>query len=78
MYAWASREYMLDHMTWLEILMYYEKGIEFEETKAKILLSTFGRAMSGTNETESKADEEDQTFDRAAFYARYGHMMKRA
>lgn len=76
MYAWASREYMLDHMTWLEILMYYEKGIAFEETKAKILLSTFGKAMSRSNETESKADKEDQTFDRTAFYARYGHMIK--
>lgn len=79
MYSWASPEYMLHSMTWQEILMYYENGIKFEETKSKILRSTFGRAMGNSNETETATPKnfEDQTPDRAALYALYGDSIKR-
>lgn len=80
MYSWASREYMLDHMTWLDVMMYYEEGIKFEETKAKILIATYANALNPDHETKSKKveDVEDQTPDRAAFHALYGSKIKRA
>lgn len=80
MYAWASREYMLDHMTWPEILMYYDRGIGFEEHKARILIGTYAQALNPDHETEHKKvsqDTDNQKPDRAAFHARYGNNIKR-
>lgn len=51
MYGWTP-DYMLDHMTWLEILMYYENGMKFEETRAQILIGTYARALNH-DETET-------------------------
>ena len=87
MYGWASPDYMLDCMTLLEIINYYENGIKHEETKAKILVGTLAEAMNG-NATENKKvppppgkriyrEDPDQTPDRAALHALYGDKIKR-
>ena len=51
MYGWTP-DYMLDRMTWLEVLMYYENGMKFEETRAQILIGTYARALNH-DETET-------------------------
>lgn len=89
MYGWTP-DYMLDCLSFLEILMYYENGIKFEETKAVILVGTLGKAMNGGNNeietpTVPKAGKgkpiyrelPDQTPDRAALYAQFGDKIKR-
>ena len=75
---------MLDCMTLLEIINYYENGIKHEETKSKILVSVLAEAMNG-NATEHKKvpekriyqEEPDQTPDRAALHALYGDRIKK-
>lgn len=69
MYAWASREYMLDCMTWEEILMYYENGIGVEETKAKVWISTYARALNHEAKTETIPPVENTEPDKAGFKA---------
>ena len=51
MYGYTP-EYMLDCMTWPELLMYYENGMKFEETRAQILIGTYARALNH-DETET-------------------------
>lgn len=88
MYGYTP-DYMLDCLSFLEVLLYYENGIKFEETKAVILVGTLGKAMNGgNNETESATvskgnakpvyrEMPDQTPDRAAMYAQFGDKIKR-
>lgn len=87
MYGWASPDYMLDCMTLLEILNYYENGIKFEEMKAKILVGTLAEAMNATEHKKTSSppqqgkriyrEDPDQTPDRAALHALYGDKIKR-
>lgn len=87
MYGWASPDYMLDCMTLLEIINYYENGIKFEETKAKILVGTLAEAMNATEHKKTSSqppqgkriyrEDPDQTPDRAALHALYGDKIKR-
>ena len=82
MYGWASPDYMLEQMTLLEILNYYESGIKFEETKARILVGTLAEAMNATEhkkvpEKRIYREDPDQTPDRAALHALYGDKIKR-
>ena len=84
MYGWASPDYMMDKMTLLEIINYYENGIKHEETKSKILVGILAQAMGGhetghTKKSEKRIyqEEPDQTPDRAALHALYGDKIKR-
>ena len=87
MYGWASPDYMLDKMTLLEILNYYENGIKHEETKSKILVSVLAEAMNATEHPKTSTqppqgkriyrEDPDQTPDRAALHALYGDKIKR-
>lgn len=82
MYAWASPEYMLDHMSLDQILMYYDYGIEQEELKSNILVGRLAVGLFGAKENPEKTAkarrvESDQTPDRAGFYKRHGGRIKR-
>lgn len=87
MYGWASPDYMLDCMTLLEIINYYENGIKHEETKSKILVSVLAEAMNATEHKKTSSpppqgkriyrEDPDQTPDRAALHALYGDKIKR-
>ena len=87
MYGWASPDYMLEQMTLLEILNYYENGIKFEETKARILVGTLAEAMNATEHKKTSSppqqgkriyrEDPDQTPDRKALHALYGDKIKR-
>lgn len=89
MYGWASPDYMLDCMTLLEIINYYENGIKFEETKSRILVGTLAEAMNGNETGHTKTsspspqgkriyrEDPDQTPDRKALHALYGDKIKR-
>lgn len=79
LYGWTP-DYVLDGLSFDQILLYHKRGIEFEETKAKILIATYASALNPDHETKSKKveDVEDQTPDRAAFHRAYGSKIKRA
>lgn len=87
MYGWASPDYMLDQMTLLEIINYYENGIKHEETKSKILVGTLVEAMNATEHKKTSSpphqgkriyrEDPDQTPDRKALHALYGDKIKR-
>lgn len=82
MYGWASPDYLLNRMTLLEILDYYENGLKHEEMKSKILVGILAEAMNATEHTETQGkriyrEDPDQTPDRKALYALYGDKIKR-
>jgi hypothetical protein len=78
MYAWATPEYMLYRMTFQQIIMYYEYGIEHEENKANILTSRIAVGLFGAKEKPKKPKVTgDDKPDRSAFHAAYGDRIKR-
>jgi len=56
LYAWATKEYLLERMTFGQIVMYYNYGMEFKYPKPK---GTSGPASARqkTN-AENRADKE--------------------
>lgn len=78
MYAWASPDYLLKHMSLEQIFMYYDYGIEHEENKATILTNRIAVGFFGAEEeTKPKRVDNNPTPDRKAFYDRYGDKIKR-
>ena len=79
MYGWTP-DYVLDGLSFDQILLYHKRGIEFEETKAKILISTYATALNPDHENKNKKvdDPTNEEPDRAAFYKAYGSKIKRA
>ncbi len=67
-------DYMLDHLSLDQIMMFYNYGYDWEETKALIFLSKYGEALSGkVKRREKKSDKPDiKTFNRL-----YGDKIKR-
>lgn len=77
MFAWATPEYMLDHMSLEQIFMYYDYGLEHEENKANILVSRIAVGFFGAEDTRPKKKEYVDTPDKEAFYKQYGDKIKR-
>lgn len=81
MYSWATPEYMLDHMSFTQIMMYYDYGMEHEENKSNILVGRIGVGLFGAKEQPKKErrvrGDGNQTPDRAAFREKYGNRIKR-
>ena len=80
MYAWATPDFLLDHMSIDQILMYYDYGLEYEENKANILVNRLAVGFFGVEEKPKKKKQEtdyDETPDRKAFYEKYGDKIKR-
>lgn len=77
MYAWATPEYILDHMTFEQIMMYYEYGMEHEENKAKILTNRIAVGLFGAKEKPKIKNRFDESPDRKAFYKAYPNRIKR-
>ncbi|XID91034.1 hypothetical protein ACF3MZ_21280 [Paenibacillaceae bacterium WGS1546] len=74
MYAWATPEYLLDHMSFDQIIMYYEYGIEQKEIESNILV---GRLAVGLFGAKEKPKVKDDKPDRKAFHQAYGKKIKR-
>lgn len=75
MYAWATPEYLLNHMSIEQILMYYEYGMEHEKNKATILTNQIAVGLFGAEENNQR--DYNPKPDRKAFYDRYGSKIKR-
>lgn len=75
MYAWATPDYLLDHMSIEQILMYYDYGLQHEKNKATILTNQIAIGLFGVEE-EKKRDYNPEP-DKKAFYDKYGHVIKR-
>ena len=75
MFAWANPDYMLNHMTFEQILMYWEYGVDLEEKKAKILTSRVAVGLFGAK--EKPKNRFDDAPDRKAFYKAYSNRIKR-
>lgn len=78
MYAWATPDYMLHHMTFDQILMYYEHGVDWEEQKANIMVGRQAVGLFGAKEKpKPKRGADHDKPDRAAFYKAYPNRIKR-
>lgn len=78
MYAWATPEYMLDYMTFEQIIMYYEYGLEQKEIESNILTNRLAVGLFGAKEKPKRLNRNyDDKPDRQAFYRAYGNSIKR-
>ena len=78
MYAWASPDYLLDHLSFDTILMYHDYGVEWEEQKANILTGRLAVGLFGAKEKPKvKRGGSSDRPDRAAFYKRHAKTIKR-
>lgn len=78
MYAWATPDHLLDHMSLEQILLYYDYGLEHEEIKSNILVNRIAVGLFGVKEPPKKKKRNyDDTPDKQAFYDRYGDQIKR-
>lgn len=79
MYAWATPDYMLDHMSLEQVLMYYDYGVEFEENKATILTNRIAVGLFGAKEKPKTRvrDRYNDKPDKQKFYELYGDRIKR-
>lgn len=75
MYAWATPEYLLDHMTIEQIFMYYRYGLDYEKNKATILTNQIAVGLFGAEEPKQRDYNPEP--DKKAFYDRYGDIIKR-
>lgn len=80
MYAWATPDYLLDHMSIEQVFYYYDKGIEFEqeiaENQAYEILDKISIALGGKKKTAKKGPDSDKP-DKASFYKHYGDQIER-
>lgn len=77
MYAWATPDYMLQRMTFQQIFMYYEYGLEHEENKANILTNRIAVGLFGAKDKPKRLQRNlDDKPDRAAFYKRHAKTIK--
>jgi hypothetical protein len=66
MYSWATKEYLLDHMSIEQILLYYNHGRRFERDKAQTLICKLSYLLAGQKEPpEPKINDPDE-FDEEA------------
>ncbi|ALK06161.1 hypothetical protein SAMN02910340_02100 [Methanosarcina thermophila] len=53
MYAWATKDYLLDEMTLDQIIMYYRKGWEARKLSAQVFWGVLGEIMQGKDPAEA-------------------------
>lgn len=80
MYAWATPEYLLNHMSLEQILMYYDYGVEFEEQRANVLTHRLAVGFGFVKETPKTRvrDRYNDKPDKQKFYELYGDRIKRS
>jgi len=49
MFAWASPHYVLDQMTWDQVIFYYNQGWTAKQTEARVHWGTYGMLMNEGN-----------------------------
>ena len=80
MYAWATPEYLLDHMTFAQILLYYKYGPELEKENANLLKYKFSWLMAGKPEPPEPKEKDSgtgyQAPDRKALQKAYPNLQK--
>ncbi len=74
MYGW-SREYILEELTFPEMIMHWDYGLEFEELRASLIVAKLGQALDGKMEPLRK--DYNSKPDKRKFYDRYGKQIKR-
>jgi hypothetical protein len=68
-----SLEYVLDSLSLDQIILLYDYGLEFEKTKAIILLNKLGEALSGK---KSVVEDRQDSPDIKKFKKIYGNKIK--
>lgn len=77
MYAWATPDYLLNRMTFEQVIMYYEYGIAFEKQKSNLLVNRLAVGLFGAEEQKDATRDYNPQPDKAAFYEKYGDKIKR-
>ena len=77
MFAWATPVYLLDHMTLEEVFFYYEKGVQYEEFKAQLMIAKLGEALDGNKKKQQLKGPNADKPDKQKFYKHYGDKIER-
>jgi hypothetical protein len=71
-----SFEYILDNLSLLQLMMIYEYGLEFEETKSVILVNKLAECFFGVKSKKTKSTDINEKPDLKKFRAFYGDKIK--
>lgn len=71
MFPWASKDYVLDLMSWDQVVYYYNNGWEAKQTEAKVHWGTYGMLMSGENPDKPGKNTSDPTIEEIRRYPGY-------
>jgi len=47
MFSWATKEYILEKMTWKQVIYYFNEGWKAKKTEARVHWGTYGALMNG-------------------------------
>lgn len=80
MYAWATPDYLLDHMSIEQVFYFYDQGIkcrrEAADEQAIIILNRTAEMLTGKKQQSKKGPGSDKP-DKAAFYKHYADQIER-
>lgn len=71
MFSWASPHYVLDKMTWNQVIFYYNQGWEAKQTEAKVHWGTYGMLMSEGNPETPQQQKSSPPIDEVRTYPGY-------
>lgn len=54
MYAWATPDYILDYMSFEQLILFYNKGWEARKTESSIHWGILGQALQGGDKKEQE------------------------
>lgn len=74
MFAWATPNYLLDYMSIEEVFYYYDKGLQFEEFRAKLRAGWIGELF---NEKKGSTPPRSDKPDKKKFNQIYGDQIER-
>ena len=77
MFAWATPEYLFDHMSLEEVFFYYQEGLKFEEYRAGLIIHKLGEALDDKPKQQASPPQQSDRPDKAKFYKHYGDKIKR-
>lgn len=64
MYAWATPDYILDSMSFEQLILYYNKGWEARKTESSLHWGVLGQALQG-GDKEDKEKRSREAFRKA-------------
>jgi len=77
MFAWATPEYLLDHMSIEEVFYYYDQGVQCEDWRAALYAKWIGKLFEDKKQAKPPRGKNPDKPDKKEFYRHYGDQIER-